>query len=188
MQAVDYDGRPSWDRYFMTMAFIASRRSIDPNTKCGCIIVSKDHRVLATGYNGPVRGSKDDEIPLTRPQKYMHFIHAELNAILSYRSTSFEGATCYVTGVPCFECMRNLVQCGITRIVYPSDIPVPVCVEDKDEEARKILLSHHPHVEVMTMPVHEAFVELDNTMRYITEKQEAYQKQLNQDWERRPTT
>ncbi|MFN7337838.1 MAG: cell division protein DedD, partial [bacterium] len=46
--------RPSWDEYFLSIAEMVSRRSPDPNTKHGCVIVDSGKRILSTGYNGPV--------------------------------------------------------------------------------------------------------------------------------------
>ena len=45
----DYIG---WDSYFMGVAMLAAQRSKDPNTQVGACIVSKDRKILATGYNG----------------------------------------------------------------------------------------------------------------------------------------
>ena len=61
--------RPTWEEYYVTMAHVVAQRSFDPSSKCGCVLVSKDNRVLSTGYNGPLKGSIDEEIPLTRPEK-----------------------------------------------------------------------------------------------------------------------
>ena len=68
-------GRPAWDEYYLTIAYVVAQRSFDPSSKCGCVLVSRDGRVLSTGYNGPIKGSIDSKIPLTRPEKYCHMIH-----------------------------------------------------------------------------------------------------------------
>ena len=56
---MDEFGRPDWDTYFMALAFVVAQRSIDPNTKHGTVLVSKDKRILVTGYNGPIKNSMD---------------------------------------------------------------------------------------------------------------------------------
>ena len=109
--------RPSWDQYFLVLAEQVSRRSPDPNTKHGCVLVDRDHRVVSTGYNGPVGGLPNEVVPLTRPEKYLWFIHAEDNAVAFSRG-DLRGATAYVTGRPCAACFRRLLQVGVRRIVY----------------------------------------------------------------------
>jgi dCMP deaminase len=109
--------RPSWDQYFLALAEQVSRRSPDPNTKHGCVIVDGDKRVISTGYNGPVAGLPNAMVPLTRPEKYLWFIHAEDNAVAFARG-DMRGACAYVTGRPCAACFRRLLQVGVRRIVY----------------------------------------------------------------------
>lgn len=124
--------RPDWDSFYLAQAFIASSRSIDPNTQHGCIIVSKDNRILSSACNGPLRGVDDDKIPMNRPDKYSFIIHAEENAIIFYSGSNkdIEGGTAYVTGRPCHKCLRMLMQKGISRVVY-SDMET-VCVDSHD--------------------------------------------------------
>lgn len=163
--------RPSWDEYYLTMAFIVAQRSFDPNSKCGCILVSNDNRVLATGYNGPIKGSKDDEIPLQRPQKYCHFIHAEENALLAYSGSKqdIQDATAYVTGRPCHRCLRGLLQKGITKIVHGYN--VTKVVDPADMEAQKIML-HNRDVEIISITSSDLLLNLlDKTAEYIKFKQ-----------------
>lgn len=109
----------------MAQAFLIAQRSFDESTKCGCVLVSKDGRVLSTGYNGPVKGLNDAKVPQTRPEKYDWFMHAEENALCAYASswTDIQGATAYITGLPCNNCFRALVQKGITTFAV-SDIKV----------------------------------------------------------------
>jgi dCMP deaminase len=52
---ISYDGRPSWDEYFMISAIWASKRSKCERLKVGCICV-KDNRVISIGYNGQPSG------------------------------------------------------------------------------------------------------------------------------------
>lgn len=112
--------KPDYDEYFLTMCYVVAMRSIDPSTKCGAVLVSKEHKILSTGYNGPIRGSVDEAIPLTRPEKYAHLLHAEENCLLAYNGShqDLENATMYVTGAPCHKCLRMILQKGIRNIVY----------------------------------------------------------------------
>jgi dCMP deaminase len=143
------DSRPTKYTYYLTMAYIASQASFDPSSKCGSIIVSKDGRILSTGYNGPIKNSIDEEIPLVRPDKYCHFIHSEENAILAYNGSyqDIAGSTIYITGRPCHRCLRMIIQKGITKIVYSQNNTM--VVDQSDMDAQVIMLRHHPEVEIV---------------------------------------
>ncbi len=110
----------NYDDYFLAMCYLVAMRSIDPSTKCGAVLVSKDHKVLSTGYNGPIRGADDSMIPLERPAKYAHLLHSEENCLLAYNGSNedLENATMYVTGAPCHKCLRMIIQKGVRNIVY----------------------------------------------------------------------
>jgi dCMP deaminase len=137
--------RPSWDDYYLATAYVLAQRSMDPSTKCGCVIVSKDNRVLSTGYNGPIKGSKDHLVPLTRPFKYYFMIHSEINALLAYGGShqDISGATCYVTSRPCHVCLRSLLQKGIGRIVYGA-VAQARMLDEQDMKAQEMMLRDHP--------------------------------------------
>lgn len=113
----------------MRIADVVSTRSPDPDTKHGAVIADQHHRILGVGYNGFPRGGPDHEYPTTRPDKYPYMVHAELNAILNCHARP-EGATLYVTGRPCPECMKAIIQAGIDGVVYG-----PRCSEMVDEAA-----------------------------------------------------
>ena len=53
----------SWKDYFMTIAFVTSMRSKDPNTQVGACIVNQDNKIVGTGYNGMPNGCSDDDMP-----------------------------------------------------------------------------------------------------------------------------
>ena len=129
---MDPDARPGWDEYFLAIAEQVSRRSPDPSTKHGCVLVASDRRVISTGYNGPVSGLPNDMVPTTRPDKYDWMIHAEDNAV-AYARCNLSGATAYVTGTPCAACFRRLLQAGIVRIVQGDR--EAACLNDRERAA-----------------------------------------------------
>ena len=83
--------RPDWDEYFMRMAEVAETRSTCTRRKVGAVIV-KDHRILATGYNGvptgiqhcSQRGCLREELGVPSGQRHelCRGLHAEQNAII----------------------------------------------------------------------------------------------------------
>ena len=126
------EGRPNWDQYFLGIAEQVSRRSPDPNTKHGCVLVDAGRRVLSTGYNGPVSGLPHDLIRFERPDKYDWFIHAEDNAV-AFARCDLRGATAYITGTPCVACFRRLLQVGVRRIVQGER--QSACLTDRERDA-----------------------------------------------------
>jgi len=118
----------SWDDYFLAMAFLTAKRSKDPNTQVGAVIVhSETKRILALGYNGFPRGCCDDALPWARQgeselhKKYVYVCHAEVNAVLNKGSADVKGATLYVALFPCNECAKVIIQAGIQEVVFMSD-------------------------------------------------------------------
>ena len=131
--------KPEWDEYFMSMAVLISMRSIDPSQKNGCVIVDDNKKVLSIGYNGFPRGSKDELIPLTRPEKYLFIEHAEKNAILN-KQFDIKDSTLYNVGFPCLPCFRSIIQSGIKRVVYLDKIKSRVISEEDEEAINKLMI------------------------------------------------
>jgi dCMP deaminase len=132
-----------WDRYFLCLAIAASLKSKDPRCQVGAVIVSNDHLVLSTGFNGLARGVDDDETVLADvPEKLKIVCHAEANAILNAAriGAALHGATIFVTKFPCLACCNLIVQAGITRIYthdnrYWNDDPF-----DREHIRKKLVL------------------------------------------------
>ena len=112
--------RPTWTDYFLGMAFLASQRSHDVHTQHGCIIVDENRHIVATGYNGFPKGMDDTSLPLTRPEKYLWMDHAEANAVANATRSlgDFARLTAYVTGKPCYDCLKTLRRHGVRSVVY----------------------------------------------------------------------
>ena len=110
--------RIDWETLWMTMALTVAQRSIDPSTKHGCIIVDSKNRLISMGYNSFPRQCIEESLPLTRPEKYSVIIHSETNAIINAGDRKLEGSTIYVTGYPCPNCFGNMLNAGISKIIY----------------------------------------------------------------------
>lgn len=109
--------RPSWDKYFINIAEVVSTRSHDAETKVGCVIVDANNRVISTGYNGFPPGCEDNNLPNTRPDKYLYMLHAEINAIATCR-TDLKNSTIYITISCCQDCAKAITAAGISRVVF----------------------------------------------------------------------
>jgi dCMP deaminase len=109
----------NWDQYFLWMAEVASRKSKDPRSKVGAVIVSTDKVVIATGFNGLARGVFDDEDLLANQDEKLKLIcHAELNAIMNAArvGAAVMGCCIYVNKFPCVACCNAILQSGIGKI------------------------------------------------------------------------
>ena len=112
--------RPSKIEMYMAMAEVAAMRSHDAETKVGSILVKESTgAIVATGCNGFVRGSNDQILPNSRPEKYDYIVHSEMNLIANCarHGISMEGCFVVCTLTPCKICMRLLWQSGVTRVV-----------------------------------------------------------------------
>jgi len=107
-----------WDLRFLELAKFIAQWSKDPNTKTGCVIVDDLRRVISVGYNGFPRGFTDDPAMYAdRETKYRYVAHCDRNA-LDNAPCSVRGMTMYLTGNPCTECQKSIVQNGIARVVW----------------------------------------------------------------------
>jgi len=115
---------PNWDEYYLEICRAVGRRSKDPNTQLGCVVVGPAHEIRSTGYNSFPRGIRDD-VPerLVRPTKYLWIEHAERNAICNAAraGTATEGCTLYVELMPCMDCARAIVQAGIVEVAISAN-------------------------------------------------------------------
>ncbi len=116
--------RPSWDEYFMKLAMLASERATCPRMHCGCVLV-REREVVATGYNGSIPGDDhcEDVGCLVVDNHCVRTNHAEMNALTqaARKGHQMEGATAYVTNMPCTTCAKALIAAGIKRVVVCTD-------------------------------------------------------------------
>ncbi len=115
-----------WDRYFLNLARETATRSNCVRRQHGAVIV-KSRRIRSTGYNGPPSGHAhcdEGACPRARTEVVSGWghdnciaIHAEANAILLSSPEEREGATIYITGVPCFGCAKLIANSGIREVV-----------------------------------------------------------------------
>jgi dCMP deaminase len=112
----------TWDQFFILMARAASKKSKDPSTKVGAVVVDDDNIVRATGFNGFPRKVPDYPGDYeNREVKYKKVLHAEENAILAAARVGVALKNCrlYCSMRPCFQCSKRIIQCGITGVYWP---------------------------------------------------------------------
>jgi dCMP deaminase len=113
--------RGSWDEYFMRIAREVASRATCDRKHVGAVIV-RDKSILATGYNGSIRGLRhcDEDGHLMEDGHCVRTIHAEANAIIqaARNGVRIDGATIYVTASPCWGCFKMIANGGLARIVF----------------------------------------------------------------------
>ncbi len=128
--------RPSWDEYFMKLAWLVAERSTCLRHHVGAVI-ARDKRILTTGYNGAAAGTKDclelgclrDELKIPSGQRHeiCRAIHAEQNAIIQggFHGINIKDSILYCTHSPCVLCAKMIVNAGIKKIVACIEYPDP---------------------------------------------------------------
>jgi len=131
--------RPSKDEYYLNIAKEVSQRSTCLRIKCGAVIV-KDDVIVATGYVGAPRGTKDslergfclrDKLKIPHGQRYelCRSVHSEQNALINAArsGTSVLGGDMFIYGenkkgkiidaFPCFICKKMIINAGLKRVI-----------------------------------------------------------------------
>ena len=132
--------RPDWDDYFLALTVAVATRADCTRARHGAIVVSPDHRIVSTGYNGAPSGhlgcltsggcprgrlSTDELAHLAggyddpNSPGFCISVHAEANALLHAGLDRTRQATLYVTGEPCYGCRKLIAAAGIARVVWP---------------------------------------------------------------------
>lgn len=101
------------DLRWLSSARITSRRSPDPSTQTGCLLVVES-TIVGVGYNGPAFGPQSIE---DRTERLRVTVHAEPRAIRS-AGVRARGAEAFVyPWPPCEACSLALIDAGVSRIV-----------------------------------------------------------------------
>jgi dCMP deaminase len=132
--------RPSKDQYYLNIAKEIGGRSTCFRHKMGAIIV-RDDQIIATGYIGAPRKTKDcleregclrDKLKIPHGTRYevCRSVHAEQNAIINAAraGVSLLGGDMYMYSInpktgrnndslPCFFCKRMIINSGIKRVI-----------------------------------------------------------------------
>jgi dCMP deaminase len=135
------------DLYYMTIAEAVRARANCLGREVGAVLV-RGNRVISTGYNGTPAGflncreggcircqerdkhdddpSYESPHPETMEGKALDIcfcVHAEQNTLLNAarHGIAVEDATLYATHQPCFSCLKESIQAGVTRIAFLLD-------------------------------------------------------------------
>lgn len=146
--------RPSWDQYFMQMAYMASSRVNCVRRQVGAVIV-RDNNILATGYNGPPSGTQhcdvvgciriDMDIPSGERHELCRGLHAEQNAIIqaAVHGVSIKDGVIYTTTFPCVVCAKMIINAKLKEIIYTEGYPdelSELMLLESDVQKRKLTI------------------------------------------------
>ena len=123
--------RPNWDNYLMNISLAVRNRANCVGTKVGALIAIQE-RIISTGYNGtPIGTTNCDQGGCDRCNERELYgkgkgydvcicVHAEQNTILTAAKFGIpvDGGTIYTTMQPCFGCLKEALQAGISTIKY----------------------------------------------------------------------
>jgi len=123
--------RPSKEQYMLQMAQTVANRADCMGRKVGAVI-HRDSYVVATGYNGTPQGMTNctdggcfrcanrEEFGLGVGYHLCICVHAEMNALLTAArwGARVEGASIVSTLRPCVDCLKSIVQAGITVVHF----------------------------------------------------------------------
>jgi dCMP deaminase len=115
---------PAFDRQCLEACRIEGTKSIDKDTRVGCIVVGPERNTQIKGHNAlPYGIAADPPERLGRPDKYTFIEHAERNAIYAAArcGISLEGCSMYVELMPCVDCARGIIQAGLWEVVVSKD-------------------------------------------------------------------
>ena len=141
---MDSDKRPNWDSYFIAGTTWVMTRASCIRRQVGAVL-ARDADFISLGYNGtPAKTPNCDEggcarcnsdTPSGQGYDQCICIHAEKNTILTAArlGRSPEGCTLYVSIAPCIQCVKELIQVKVKRIVHGgSGVPVLLTQDHTD--------------------------------------------------------
>ena len=122
--------RPTWDEYLMYNAIEIATRHSCLKRGSGAVLVNKENRIIATGYNGAASGNPSCldyrycyydnlawEEARTNKKKFSEIrelfkvyclaVHAEMNAFGQVTIEEARGGILYLTNYPCPKCAQD---------------------------------------------------------------------------------
>ncbi len=134
---------PEWQTVYMNVAEAMSKKSKDPSTKVGAVLVRPNMRPAGLGFNGFPQRMFDNLAYLTDPdlrdKKLARTVHAEVNAIRLSTEANTDGYHLVVTRHPCDKCALEIACTGITDVWYREHLDYETRWHASVQEAKDIL-------------------------------------------------
>lgn len=121
------EGRTNTNEWLMEVARFIAQRSKCPEGKRHGAVIALNRRIISIGYNGPAAGSESCiKCTLIQDEKGKDWrscpaVHAEINALMNAVSVgiSVKDCTIFITKEPCINCESQLINSGITKVIFP---------------------------------------------------------------------
>lgn len=158
------DDRTSWDEMFMLVALSTATRSDDLFIKHGAVLIADNSKhIIGTGYNNTIRKMDLTVVqPENRDVRRPRMRHAERNCMDNATHKPFYlpcSTTMYITGLPCINCLEDMIGFGIQNIVY-IDRDGTITEDEHTSTFRKQLLSiYKEKVFIRTISVQNQWVQ-----------------------------
>lgn len=141
-------------KIFARIAVEISSLSTCSRLKVGALLLSKDYRILATGYNGVASGNLHCEevfagVDITSTDFYkehgewsaVNEMHAEANLIAfsAKNGIKIDESILIVTYSPCINCAKLIIHSGISHVYYLNKY-------DRDESGLALLKANNINI------------------------------------------
>jgi len=107
---------------YMRLTIKAAKKSQDPETQVGALLVAPSGTVLAESCNKLPTGVVREYDRVRNPLKRNYIIHAELSVILK-APRNVPDCSLFTTLYPCEHCAAAIVEAGIKKVYYKDDKP-----------------------------------------------------------------
>ncbi len=106
-------------RKFLAMAYEEARKSKDPSTQNGALLVDAQGVIQTIDCNRFPDLVKETTARWERPLKYKIVVHAEEGSLFQAARKGIKtvGLTMVCPWAACTDCARAIIQCGITTLV-----------------------------------------------------------------------
>lgn len=126
--------RATWHEWGLAIAAAVATRADCSRRQVGAVVITGDHRIVATGYNGAPAGQPGCLTANACPRSASGVqpgssydtgagaciaLHAEQNALLRASWADLAGSTLYVTDEPCDGCSRMIRGTPLRSVVWP---------------------------------------------------------------------
>ena len=148
----------NWHNYYINIAKEVAKKSKDPSSQVGAVIVNENNQLVSTGFNGFIAKCDERIMTYERPLKYNLILHAEMNALI-FANTDVHNCTIYSTHGPCDNCLKHILQAGIRKFYYDD----PGIIRDRGTKDQKTAISR------MINATRIEILNVNNKLHYVTE-------------------
>lgn len=115
------------NKFYMNAAYASARHSTCLKKQVGAVYVKSDGKILSHGWSGRPEKMGACKICVRKTEEFFqdgcNSVHSEYRGFLNAMRVGtpmehFKGTTVYITHAPCDQCMKLLLELGVSKIVY----------------------------------------------------------------------